>query len=95
MRRQVIAIVVIGVIVLFSASLFAQTCPVTKGGEATKGCAKAMTKCIGNKVACPVMGTVFKADKDTTSYEHDGRIYYFCCPGCVGKFKADPKKYIK
>ena len=27
-------------------------------------------------------------------HEHGGRNYYFCCVACVGKFKADPKKYL-
>jgi Cu+-exporting ATPase len=26
--------------------------------------------------------------------EHDGKTYYFCSPGCVQKFKADPAKYL-
>ena len=27
-------------------------------------------------------------------YEHGGKTYYFCCAGCVEKFKADPAKYL-
>jgi Cu+-exporting ATPase len=27
-------------------------------------------------------------------YEHAGKKYYFCCAGCVEKFKADPGKYL-
>jgi len=27
--------------------------------------------------------------------EHQGRTYYFCCPGCAQKFTADPQKYLK
>ena len=26
--------------------------------------------------------------------EHEGKKYYFCCGGCLGKFKADPQKYL-
>jgi len=26
--------------------------------------------------------------------EHAGKSYYFCCGGCVEKFKADPEKYL-
>ena len=26
--------------------------------------------------------------------EHDGKTYYFCSPGCVQKFNADPAKYL-
>ena len=27
-------------------------------------------------------------------HEHGGKKYYFCCAGCVEKFKADPPKYL-
>jgi P-type Cu+ transporter len=27
-------------------------------------------------------------------HQHGGRNYYFCCAGCVDKFKADPAKYL-
>ena len=27
-------------------------------------------------------------------HEHGGQKYYFCCAGCVEKFKADPTKYL-
>ena len=27
-------------------------------------------------------------------YEHEGTTYYFCCRGCLEKFKADPRKYL-
>jgi Cu+-exporting ATPase len=26
--------------------------------------------------------------------EHAGKTYYFCCPHCVEKFKAEPQKYL-
>jgi YHS domain-containing protein len=40
---------------------------------------------------CPVLGGPI--DKKY-SYTYKGTIYYFCCPVCLGKFKADPEKYI-
>ena len=40
---------------------------------------------------CPVMGG--KIDPKVF-VEHKGRKVYFCCPGCIGKFKADPDKYL-
>lgn len=40
---------------------------------------------------CPVMGG--KANKES-SYYYEGKTYYFCCPGCISKFKEDPEKYI-
>ncbi len=27
-------------------------------------------------------------------YQHNGKNFYFCCAGCVEKFKADPAKYL-
>src|SRR5271165_6501874 len=27
-------------------------------------------------------------------HEHAGKEYYFCCAGCVEKFKLDPQKYL-
>ncbi|MBF0123435.1 MAG: YHS domain-containing protein [Candidatus Omnitrophica bacterium] len=29
------------------------------------------------------------------AYEYNGKIYNFCCPGCIATFKADPEKYGK
>jgi len=26
---------------------------------------------------------------------HNGKIYYFCAPGCQKAFEANPQKYIK
>ena len=45
----------------------------------------------GDLGICPVMGG--KVDKEY-SYIHEGKTYYFCCPGCIGEFKKDPEKYI-
>jgi Cu+-exporting ATPase len=28
------------------------------------------------------------------THEHNGKTFYFCCPGCKEKFKADPAKYL-
>lgn len=41
---------------------------------------------------CPVMGG--KIDKAVYA-DHDGKRVYFCCPGCIDTFKADPAKYIE
>ncbi len=40
---------------------------------------------------CPVMaGPIDKKYK----YTYQGTIYYFCCPACIAKFKAEPEGYI-
>jgi len=28
-----------------------------------------------------------------TTYEHEGKMYYFCSEGCRDEFKRTPKKY--
>jgi len=99
MKVLIICLTVVVSIFLCSALVFAQTChtETSKGSDtAQQVCSKtkSIVKCLGNKVVCPVMGTVFKADKKTTFHKYDGKIYYFCCPGCVDKFKANPKKYM-
>lgn len=41
---------------------------------------------------CPVLaGPIDKK----YNYTYRGTIYYFCCPICVEKFKADPEKYTR
>lgn len=42
---------------------------------------------------CPVMGEPVSAKGG--SYEYNGKLYGFCCPGCKGKFAKDPEKYLK
>jgi YHS domain-containing protein len=41
---------------------------------------------------CPVMGETINFSVSTET--EDGPVY-FCCPGCIGKFKKDPDKYVK
>lgn len=48
---------------------------------------------IGNKI-CPVSGEKIDASTNAT-YEYQGKIYNFCCPGCIDEFKKDPEKFIK
>jgi len=43
------------------------------------------------QMTCPVMGGLINKDIYT---EYDGKKVYFCCPGCEGKFEANPKKYL-
>lgn len=48
---------------------------------------------VGNKI-CPVSGEKID-EKLKATYEYQGKIYNFCCAGCIASFKADPDKYIK
>jgi len=47
---------------------------------------------VKKQTTCPVMGG--KIDKGKYADVKGYRIYV-CCPGCIGKIKADPDKYIK
>lgn len=44
------------------------------------------------QTTCPVMGG--KINKAQYA-DAKGKRIYVCCPGCIGKIKADPDKYIK
>ena len=41
---------------------------------------------------CPVMGGKINR---SLFVDAKGKRIYVCCPGCIGKVKADPDKYIK
>ncbi|MFH1458047.1 MAG: YHS domain-containing protein [Candidatus Omnitrophota bacterium] len=47
----------------------------------------------GNKI-CPVSGEEINEETKAT-YEYQGKVYNFCCAGCLEEFKKDPEKYIK
>lgn len=48
---------------------------------------------VGNKV-CPASGDAIDPAVGAT-YEYKGKIYNFCCSGCIEEFLKDPQKYIK
>jgi YHS domain-containing protein len=50
-----------------------------------------VTSAIIEQTTCPVMGGAINKDIFT---EYKGTKVYFCCPGCVDRFKADPEKYL-
>ncbi len=43
------------------------------------------------QTVCPVMGN--EIDREVFT-DHEGQRVYFCCPPCIEKFNADPKKYL-
>nr|MBU1328668.1 YHS domain-containing protein [Candidatus Omnitrophota bacterium] len=47
----------------------------------------------GNKI-CPVLGNPID-DATKATYEYEGKVYNFCCAGCIDEFKKDSEKYIK
>ncbi|HAZ10517.1 MAG TPA: hypothetical protein DCY56_05370 [Candidatus Omnitrophica bacterium] len=49
---------------------------------------------VGNKI-CPVSGEKVGEGMESAIYEYEGKIYNFCCAGCIDEFKKYPEKYIK
>ena len=43
----------------------------------------------------PVCGMTVDPKKAAATREHGGTTYYFCSPGCAGKFDKNPAKFIK
>jgi len=41
----------------------------------------------------PVKGG--EVDSDSPTFEYQGKVYGFCCPGCESKFEKDPETYLK
>ncbi|MDP2898175.1 MAG: HAD-IC family P-type ATPase, partial [bacterium] len=42
----------------------------------------------------PVCGMTVVPGSSEHRYEYGGRVYNFCCAGCLNKFKADPERYV-
>ena len=42
----------------------------------------------------PVCGMDVNPEKAAGQYEHRGKMYYFCNPRCLEKFRAEPAKYL-
>jgi Cu+-exporting ATPase len=42
----------------------------------------------------PVCGMDVSAPSDERKFEYEGKTYFFCSSGCLGKFKNDPEKYL-
>ena len=49
---------------------------------------------LGNKVVCPVMGTLFNITEESEKSVYQGKFYYFCCPGCKAPFEKNPEGYF-
>jgi Cu+-exporting ATPase len=43
----------------------------------------------------PVCGMAVKIADARNKAQHDGHTYYFCSPRCLGKFTAEPLRYLK
>jgi Cu+-exporting ATPase len=49
----------------------------------------------GESVIDPVCGMTVDPAKSPHYAEHGGAAFHFCSAGCLGKFKADPDRYLK
>lgn len=43
----------------------------------------------------PVCGMTIDQQTAANSYAHEGRRYFFCSPGCLEKFRAEPAAYVR
>ncbi|HEU5310152.1 MAG TPA: YHS domain-containing protein, partial [Candidatus Eisenbacteria bacterium] len=43
----------------------------------------------------PVCGMNVVPERSAGSHTHEGTTYYFCSKGCLARFEADPKRYLK
>ena len=43
----------------------------------------------------PVCGMTVKIADAPNKADHDGHTYYFCSPRCLGKFSAEPLRYLQ
>lgn len=61
--------------------------------------AQSAPKPLPTKLKCAVMPShsvvIATATKQKMFVDYKGRRYFFCCGGCVPKFKKDPAKYAK
>ena len=46
------------------------------------------------QVKDPVCGMTFLPEKAAGHFDYQGTTYYFCNPGCLEKFRANPEKYL-
>jgi Cu+-exporting ATPase len=42
----------------------------------------------------PVCKMSVDETKTSLKYDFKGKTYYFCCEGCLNKFKSSPEKFI-
>lgn len=94
MLKYLLVVLVLAVFVFGAGSLsFAQHDHPQDQGKVEDAGASIEAVNVGNKI-CPVSGEKIN-EKFKAVYEYQGKVYNFCCAGCIGKFKEDPEKYIK
>jgi len=98
MQRKILVVLsAVTFIVGVNKLSFAQTYTEARQGvtETSKKTVSEEAVNVGNKI-CPVSGEkVGQGGMEPATYEYKGKIYNFCCAGCINNFKKDPGKYIK
>ncbi|HVK05653.1 MAG TPA: YHS domain-containing protein [Armatimonadaceae bacterium] len=66
-----------------------------KPAAAAPAAAAAATKTAASALQCAVTGEEIASVADATGGKtvHNGKTYYFCCPGCKTKFDGDKAKF--
>ena len=97
--KKSIYLIILGLAV-FSSVAFAMSCGADMSYEGHDKAPQAESAAVdaGNKI-CPVSGEQIDKDvgegfKPSPTYEYEGKIYNFCCAGCIDEFKKEPQKYI-
>ncbi|HZQ23831.1 MAG TPA: heavy metal translocating P-type ATPase [Terriglobales bacterium] len=49
---------------------------------------------LSNTIKDPVCGMTVNSATAKHKFQHRGADYYFCCAGCLQKFKAEPEKFL-
>src|SRR6185295_18467164 len=53
-----------------------------------------MAESASNRVRDPVCGMMIDPAKAAAKFDYQGQTYYFCNPGCLKKFQAQPDVYL-
>jgi len=83
-------ILIIMMAVTVAASFTFVSC--SKDGSETKEKEKITYGDERGQTTCPVMGNPVNKD---VYVDYEGKRIYFCCEGCIEKFKENPEKYME
>ena len=50
---------------------------------------------MGKKVIDPVCKMEVDVDDPAATYKYEGKVYYFCAPGCKKRFEENPEEFIE
>lgn len=90
--KMSIAVLLVGVLIVGFAGCSKDEGDAEPNEAAKIGAGTTETTAV-TQTTCPIM--VGKPIKKDISADYQGKTVYFCCGGCVDKFKAEPEKYTK